>query len=1423
MPQKQEGEILTVGSLNSGYIYADVVIGGSVLKFLVDSGACTSILNSKALQDIKGLEVELQDSEVRLRGVTGALLSISGATPAIKMTIGDTTFNHEFLVVANIKEQGVLGCDFLKRYKACINYDDMTLSYDEGFTKLDHDRGTVEKLKVVLISTVELAPGRETVGPCMVETEEASISSVNGWYDYTTAEYWQEQITKPVYVENGILNITFVSSDDDYILEAKKGLVVGTLVPIIYSANAILDERREYTQDEREVEVLRRLMIEKNESLSKDEKCVLTALVREFSDVFALTIMDLTTPTDLVVHRIPLTSNVPVQCRYRNPPVHLLPKVMKEVQDLLQAGIIEISESPYSSPAVIFERKGRFRILSDFRILNTVSERSYAPVPDLQTISSQLHGSKYFSNLDMKSSFHQVAIAPEDRYKTATSIPGVGHYNFCRMALGLKGSPATMTSLVDQLARSIDKLHAFVDDLLITSVTFEEHMEILRKLFCKLRRHYLKLNPDKCVISKPKVKFLGRIFSAEGVSADEEKTAAILNIKEPTTRKEMLQFLGCANWLRSMIPDFAEIALGMYDTLKHKKFVFSEEARESFHRMKKALVAPELLIYPNLQQDLTLITDASTKAIGAVLCHINGTERHPVCYGSRVLSPAQRNYPVWRLELYALKTFMQAYRHYLIGREFQVFVDSKSMTFDLTTFMNKTTCAAVLRWVLSMSEFSFQIHYKPGDSEDMAVPDALSRLPTDSNEFFMFWQNTISKSKEMTTNEVIAVIREEHMGGHEVGSGTWENPHPPACDGMNTMKGLQTSDDVISQVYNWLDTADKPDRVEAKNLNINLRIYYNHYESLALAGENNLVCFKYMAKTGKYRYLICLPENEWDHMLQLCHDLPGSGHVGEIKTLERIRQKFWFPNVTKVTKLYVAACEPCFFVNLSYKKKNHGALLPFAGSYPSHIVSMDAAGPLTRQGEFKHILIIIDKFSKLSNCIAIPNLEAETIAEVFLNNWCYLYGFPEIVCSDQAKSFCVAKVMKIVYKLCNIEKRQSSPYHPQGNGAAEAMVKLYKYALKKLVQDKPKEWVEALPGIVFAFNTSYNTTTKFTPAEIHFGNELRLPRDMYYGTRSSEFYRDGAHKLYARYYDMKRCFDIARENVLTAQARQRLAYESRERGLGFKVGDRCVVIRPVPKKVKEFRSFYRKWTGPFTVTRQTGQNNYEIQHERTGHKSVVHFDHMQLVPEHLRPRRTEAVPRMNLNTTAAAGEKHDATLEPSSPPEHGPEFEEDSDDEFFFLPQDEEDETPALGLRYRHGVQQNAQDGVQNDGQGYSGALQDETVQGKRQAGIKTRLLPQNTILDTIQEDYDMSNERTKQEDDDSMIDYHEAMRMADRDLLLEDEEQMTHDLLLEDEEQRIPKTTPVKKSKASRNFMKKILRSPVFTRSKKGRNDDKQ
>lgn len=461
--------------------------------------------------------------------------------------------------------------------------------------------------------------------------------------------------------------------------------------------------------------------------LPSDIRKQLRALLSRYDHVFDWN-NDTIGRTDVINHKIIIQEDtMPISHRpYRISPLEA-EYLQKELDKYCKLGVISPSNSPWAAPVILVKKKnGEYRMVIDYRKLNTVTKKDAYPLPRIDDLLDTLGKAKVFSALDMRAGFHQVPLDESSKELTAfTTKFGTYHYN--TLPMGLVNSPATFQRLIDLCFRPlINKcLVAYIDDLNVYSNNDQEHLQHLELVFQCVETANLKLNPEKCFFFKDHLKFLGYIVTKDGIHTDPEKIKKIVEYPQPTTTTQVRSFLGIASYYRRFIKDFAAIARPLHDQTKTKKKIpWTQQTTESFETLKKLLTTAPVLARPDFNKEFILVTDASKLGLGCVLSQLDEDgKEHPVVFASRGLKPNEANYAPTKLECLAVIWAVKLFRPYLHGKKFMIITDHSALTGLLKT-PNPT--GLIARWIVTLSEYDFDIKYRPGRVNESA--DFLSRL-----------------------------------------------------------------------------------------------------------------------------------------------------------------------------------------------------------------------------------------------------------------------------------------------------------------------------------------------------------------------------------------------------------------------------------------------------------------------------------------------------------------------------------------------------------------------------------------------------------------------------------------------------------------------------------------------------------------------
>ena len=472
-------------------------------------------------------------------------------------------------------------------------------------------------------------------------------------------------------------------------------------------------------------------------SLSTSERTELINFLKEFCDIFSPSNGPIG-HTSAVKHSIP-TTGAPIRQQLCRVPESLKDTVKAEVNRMLEHNVIRPSTSPWSSPIVMVRMNdGSWHFYVDYRKLNLVTHRDAYPLPRTDATLDSFAGCKYFTTLDLASGYWQVTLEESDKEKTAFSTLQ-GHYEFNVMPFGLTNAPATFQRFMECALAGLtnEQCLIYLDDIIVFSSSFVEHLQRLRNIFVALRQARLQLKLSKCTFASTTVYYLGHVVSATGVKPDPHKIEAVSQYPAvPTNIKELKKFLGLVNYYRKFIYNYATIAEPLNKLLRgHKKqFLWTVSCQQAFDHLKSKLVTSPILGYPDFATPFVLYTDASDAAIGGVLSQFQHNNE-VVSYWSHQLTKAERNYSTIEREALAVVGAVKEFYPYLHGFKFKLITDHNPLVSlkDL-----KDMGGRLVRWMLFLQQFDYSFEHRHGKNH--ANADTMSRLPATGSVLAVFQQ-----------------------------------------------------------------------------------------------------------------------------------------------------------------------------------------------------------------------------------------------------------------------------------------------------------------------------------------------------------------------------------------------------------------------------------------------------------------------------------------------------------------------------------------------------------------------------------------------------------------------------------------------------------------------------------------------------------
>ena len=414
--------------------------------------------------------------------------------------------------------------------------------------------------------------------------------------------------------------------------------------------------------------------------------------------------------TSLVEHEIHTGDIPPIRQKPYRIPYAKRELVKKELEEMLEAKVIRPSMSPWASPIVLVPKKdGKVRFCVDYRKLNSKANFDAYPMPRVEEMFESIGAAKVISTLDLAKGYWQIPMSPSSREKTAFATP-FGLFEFDVMPFGLHNAPATFQRLMNHILLDCQSFaRAYIDDIVIFSQSWEEHVRHLSEVFKRLAAN-LRVKLEKCPFGCVRAYYLGHVIGQGKVEPEEGKVAAVRDYPTPVTKRDVRAFLGLVGYYRCFVPHFAEIAVSLSNLTRKKepdKVVWGQQCELSFRKLKNAILQKPVLGVADPTKAFVLQTDASNYGLGAVLSQAgeDGCE-HPVAFASRKLLPREVKYATIEKECLAIVWALKRFHVYLYGQMFTVETDHKPLS-----WLNrmKDTNARLTRWALQIQPYRFKL------------------------------------------------------------------------------------------------------------------------------------------------------------------------------------------------------------------------------------------------------------------------------------------------------------------------------------------------------------------------------------------------------------------------------------------------------------------------------------------------------------------------------------------------------------------------------------------------------------------------------------------------------------------------------------------------------------------------------------------
>jgi len=892
----------------------------------------------------------------------------------------------------------------------------------------------------------------------------------------------------------------------------------------------------------------------------------------------------------------------------------------KIIHKQLSQGIIEESDSAVASTVFLVPKPGstEFRVVQDYRALNRCIMDDAYPLPLVEEKLASIGKCKYFTSLDLVSAFWQVELDKGSRHLTAFRCPA-GLFHYTRMPMGLKSASGVFCRYLDRILGSLrfEQVLSYLDDILIASPTFEQHLDSLNKVLTKLNEAGLTLGTKKTVLAESETKFLGHVVDEDGLRPDPKKLTAIKEMELPQTMTELRAAMGLLAYYRKFIQNFSKVAEPLRKMLQDpprwkKKIKYSQLETEAFAKLKELLIVTTTLDHPSWDHPFTCATDASISGLGSVLSQIIEGRERVISFASRCLTKHEKAYTIPELEALAMLWSAHVFRLYLSGKKFTFVTDSRAAKFIMENESDKAG-GRLLRWRLALQSYTFDVKHRKGKANQ--PPDYLSRYPLQGTEPY-------GEGPTKLANMLHTPNHRQHRQQHELKAILRQGKNaffPPADHDAQTRSEWvrqQKTDpyciDIRSKMISGTDESIARHRRRfSENDGLLCKFVHNNPPD-----GNGLIRGPDSRRRSRPTQIV-VPETLKSFILHQHHTAPIAGHLGRYKVEQSIKRAYFWKGMQADLKRYLRACLVCQRNKTPRPRRNGVPEIMTQAVRPWHTISIDlvtaceeetgeptdsedeekkrsaskepkgkkalnaakASKDKTEEetdtkddrGGFKSILTVIDIFTRYVIAIPIKSKKATDIAEALFAHVFTKHGRPIRIQSDAGTEF-VNKGLQCMYKTWGIQSTDTGGYQPQAT-CVERFHKFFNACMIAFRGRYNGNWSTYCAAITWAYNSSACLATGgYTPYQLAHGTDPTLLQDldMLEDCRGDSY--DDATDYYRRTANrMTQMYKIVREQQKSLAERNRGIREAQntktikgkvQPKITFKVNDLVLLWEP---------------------------------------------------------------------------------------------------------------------------------------------------------------------------------------------------------------------------------------------------------------------
>ena len=832
--------------------------------------------------------------------------------------------------------------------------------------------------------------------------------------------------------------------------------------------------------------------------------------------------------------KIVVDASVPPQEVRGSVPFNVQDQVRTTAKTLLQKGYIVRSQSAWRAPIVMIRKPDwtmenqSWRMCISYKRLNKLIDDTAYHLTTAKECLQNLSGSHWFTTLDLKSGFHQLKLDPESMKYTAFAVPGEGLFEWTRVPMGLKTSPRHFVRVIEHVLRVANlPKHAevYMDDIIIHSRTWREHLQHTRSVLWALKNANLWVNGEKCKFGMTRVEYVGLCIRDGGYGMTNKRVKAFLDTRAPETPKECRSFRGVVSAYQKYLPHNAETTacVATIHSFAEKGVISALDRlviKKAFEAYKHELLKRGLLWFgfPRPGASFVVRTDASDVACGAILLQREpgSNKLTPLDHFAHQFNATQKKWNTTEQEAYAVVLALAHFKHYVFNTCFDIEVDHKNLV-DVRA-LGYSTNAKVRRWAMELADYKFVLSHVPG--KDNNIADWLSRMSTPRIAPMEGGEHKEATMPRPLVSRLVRMVASGYTDPSlemvEAPAGSldtlceWLDAVSARCtvravlpstnlqrkeqkDQMLAIPEVNTEEFGPKEHRSWLHqhnyimrNPDNATRFQFANDLVQLHEFEEWTKSKSFERRDGL--WYHLSLDGKDPPQMMLGAHPdlklWkEELIRNAHQLSHSGAQETMHTLIHYHKVYW----TGMRADAVEASKRCLTCLRVSRAKAHPnkSITAVQATQSRQILSLDLVGKLAGDPDFKFVLAVIDKFTRFLWLLPLERATSEAVWQS-LERYIFNTGRPQYMHTDAGSCF-RSDFFANKCRAANVCLQHTAVRVP--NYACERSVQEWKGLLKKRWDDR-RPWSELLPEIALALNSRRCRVTGTTPLD------LTVPHDV---------------------------------------------------------------------------------------------------------------------------------------------------------------------------------------------------------------------------------------------------------------------------------------------------------------------------------------